>query len=62
MNLEYFYRDKAPSAFNPAITEQLLAAANRRHDSAKHTVSMWRKGRYVAVNPDRYAFVVRRVK
>jgi hypothetical protein len=62
MNLEYFYRDKAPSAFNPAITEQLLAEANRRHDSARHTVSMDRKARYPAVDPERLVFIVRRVK
>jgi hypothetical protein len=45
MSLEYFYRDKVAAVFN-GITEQMLAAANRQHDAARHVVSMDRKASY----------------
>jgi len=56
-----FYRDPDP-VFKYAFDQQDLLAANRRHDSEKHTVSMDTRVKYPAVNPDRFVLIVRRVK
>jgi len=56
-SLEYVYRDKAPVALNSglgALTDDLLAAANRRHDAALHEVSMLLKSRYGQVDWERF--------
>ena len=52
----YIRRDLVP-VFNPAVDEEKLLEANRRHDAAAHTVSMKVKARYQCVNPDRFALL-----
>lgn len=56
--MNYIYHDNVP-LFNPAFDEQTILKANRRHDAAKHTVTMDRQARFSHVNPDRYVNAVR---
>ena len=59
----YIRRDPVGVVFNPAFDVDALLEANRRHDTAVHTVSMDRKARYQSVNPARYdGFDVRRAR
>jgi hypothetical protein len=55
--LKYAFRDKAPLGLNAqlgAITAELLAEANRRHDKALHELSMDIKAKYGKVDFDRF--------
>lgn len=56
-DLHYVYRDTAPAPLNSdlgALTSELLAEANRRHDAALHEVSTLLKAKYSKVDWERF--------
>jgi len=57
-DLHYVHRDKAPASLNSGLvdlTTDLIAEANRRHDAARHEVSMWVKAHYPHADWERIA-------
>jgi len=58
----YVYRDTAPVSLNSSLgvlTAELLAEVNRRHDAARHDVSMILKANYSKADWERFKGVRR---